>query len=91
VVVEELLRLIERHRLYRGTEVRLDSRLVEELGFDSASLHDLILAIEKHYGVTFTDEQLTIENFLEPGRILGLLEATRGASGTVSDGAERQR
>jgi len=55
----------------------LDSDLFDELGFDSALLLDLILAVEDEFDCRFDEELLSIEALRSPRRILGLILAAR--------------
>ena len=54
------------------TDIKTESRLVEDLGADSLDLVQLLILLEKEYSVTFEEEE--IKDVKTVGDIIGFLE-----------------
>lgn len=51
-----------------------DSRLKEDLGFDSLNIIDLIIALEEEFGIEFSANDLEPENILTVKDVIGMVE-----------------
>ncbi len=51
-----------------------DSRLFEDLGFDSLQLLELIEALQSNLGIVFAAEDYAYENFADVGSIMALID-----------------
>lgn len=70
---DEVMRLI-RERKIKSTKTIGRETKFKELGIDSLDLMDMVVGLEKHFGVEFTDEQLinlhTIDDLVKTLEIL---------------------
>lgn len=58
-VFEKVRELIVNQLPVKAEDVRLESRLIEDLGADSANLMMLIMDLEMEYDITVSDDMLT--------------------------------
>jgi acyl carrier protein len=70
---QELLALIQRKMPFMGN-AKQESKLQEDLGFDSVLLMDLILGIEDYCGMSFPDDEITVENLNTPRSIYQVIK-----------------
>ncbi len=72
-VCEELVDLIYKTLGVRRSmdlgEIGRDTRLIEDLGFESISLIQLVINIEDHFAIVFETEKLLAENLNAFGRL----------------------
>lgn len=59
VVFEKVTELIINQLPVKAEDVKLESRLIEDLGADSANLMMLIMDLEMEYDITVSDDMLT--------------------------------
>ena len=62
--------------------LEMGSRLLQDFGFDSLRIMNLMLEIEKRFGVTIPNEELEPANFRTPETIVALLERILDNDGT---------
>jgi acyl carrier protein len=72
---ERVRALIRELKGYGSAEIVDDTRLVEDLHFDSMEVMNLILRLEEELGRPFRDEHLDLQHFATFGRILATLGA----------------
>lgn len=72
MVFEKVCELIREQLPVNGKEITRESRLVEDLGADSANVMMLIMDIEQEWGITVDDDLLT--GVRTVGDIVGYLE-----------------
>ena len=60
-IAQELCNYLRQNILEEGVEIKPDS-VFSEMGIDSYSIVELVLFIERKYGVEIPDEQLTPQN-----------------------------
>ena len=73
MVFEKICELIREQLPVDGKEIKMESRLVEDLGADSANVMMLIMDIESEYNITVDDNMLT--DVRTVGDIVKYLEA----------------
>ena len=73
MIFEKICKLICEQLPVDGKEISMDSRLVEDLGADSANVMMLIMDIESEYNITVDDNMLT--DVRTVGDIVKYLEA----------------
>lgn len=73
MIFEKICELIREQLPVDGKEITMDSRLVEDLGADSANVMMLIMDIEAEYNITVDDSMLT--DVRTVGDIVKYLEA----------------
>ncbi len=66
-------KLIEYFKEKVGTVVDSDTLLLEEKVIDSMGVIELVAFLEATYGVEFTDDDLTVDNFKTIGSISELI------------------
>ncbi len=59
VVFEKVRELIVNQLPVKAEDVKLESRLIDDLGADSANLMMLIMDLEMEYDITVSDDMLT--------------------------------
>jgi len=59
VVFEKVRELIVNQLPVKAEDVKMESRLIEDLGADSANLMMLIMDLEMEYDITVSDDMLT--------------------------------
>jgi acyl carrier protein len=67
---EVVRRLLAERAPARGQVVRAESRLVEDLGFDSLRLMEVVLVVENELRLPPTEDEALVE-LLEPGSTVG--------------------
>lgn len=73
MIFEKICELIREQLPVDGKEITMESRLVEDLGADSANVMMLIMDIETEYSITVEDSMLT--DVRTVGDIVKYLEA----------------
>ena len=73
VVFDKVRELIVNQLPVKAADVKLESRLIEDLGADSANLMMLIMDLEMEYDITVSDDMLT--GVKTVGDIVSYLEA----------------
>ncbi len=68
-----------------GMEITDDIRLIEDLGYDSVDLMQLIVDIEEEFGVDFMNNDILAEKIATPGSLMELILYSRRKD---SDGDE---
>jgi acyl carrier protein len=58
-------------------KIKLDEKLIDSLGVDSTEMVDLVVALEKKFGVKFEAKQVT--KFSTPSQIIILVEGKKAA------------
>ena len=71
-IVKSVIRDLKRYD--ETFPVELDSALVDDLQFSSMDMMNLIIEMEKRFEITFGDEDLDLEHFETPRRILLTLD-----------------
>ena len=71
-------KLIDYFKEKVDTVVDLDTPLLEEKVIDSMGVIELVAFLEATYGVEFTDDDLTIDNFKTIGSISNLIVSKPG-------------
>lgn len=71
--------LIDYFKERADTVVDSDTHLLEEKVIDSMGIIELVAFLEATYGIEFTDDDLTVENFTTIGSISKLILGKKGA------------
>ena len=72
-ITEQLKKYIETNILAPDVKISADS-ILQDAGIDSFSTIEIILFIERTYGVSFTDDKLIPENFKTLRSLASLVE-----------------
>jgi acyl carrier protein len=59
-------------------ELKMDERLYDSLGVDSTEMVELVIVLEKKFGITIEDKQIT--KFSSPREIIALMEQKTGTA-----------
>lgn len=59
-------------------ELKIDERLCDSLGVDSTEMVELVIILEKKFGITIEDKQIT--KFSSPREIITLMEQKTGTA-----------
>ncbi len=62
-------------------EVKMDSNLVEDLGYDSVALVQLIIDIEDEFGINLTNDDLVADKLETTKLLFELIEKHIGSKG----------
>jgi len=62
IVIAEIKKLLEKNKLAEGVQVDAGTNL-KQVGIDSFSTVEIILFIERKFGVSIPDEKLVPDNF----------------------------
>lgn len=76
-VTEELIKYIETNILAGDVKITADSNL-QHAGLDSFSTVEIILFIERRFGVMIPDEKLVPENFRNLRTLSGIIQELAG-------------
>jgi acyl carrier protein len=60
------------------TELKVEERLYDSLGVDSTEMVELVIALEKKFGVVIEDKLIT--KFSSPREIIALMQSKTGTS-----------
>jgi len=67
-IQQTVIKLVAEHLAVTETEVKIESRFIEDLGADSLDIVELIMAIEEEFGISVPDEDaekiLTIKDVI---------------------------
>ncbi|QCR23810.1 acyl carrier protein [Pontibacter sp. SGAir0037] len=55
-IEKEVIRIISRTKEIKPTRLQAEARLSQDFGFDTLDLVDIILELEKNFGITIPDE-----------------------------------
>lgn len=72
LIQDELLEFMQKNIVSEGVELKFDTSL-SKVGIDSYSIVEIILFIERKYGVSLNDSQLVPSNFLSINSIAELV------------------
>ena len=72
MILEKLIALAAEQLDVKPEEIRMDTRLKEDLGADSASVMMLVMDIESEFGITFDDD--AIETVKTVGDLVAYIE-----------------
>ncbi|MGD9604927.1 MAG: acyl carrier protein [Bacilli bacterium] len=72
MVFEKVRKLIAKELNLKEEDIKLESKITEDLGADSLDAVELIMAIEDEFGVQVSDE--AAQNIRSVGDIVNLLE-----------------
>jgi len=75
-ITEELKKYIEQNILAPDVKINADTNL-QDAGIDSFSTIEIILFIERTYGVSFSDDKLVPENFKTLRALATLVEGLK--------------
>ena len=70
---EKVLEVIGQIAPDKSKKVLADSDLIDQLGFDSVNMLELITNLEEAFDITFEDDHLDLDNFKNVSAILALL------------------
>lgn len=70
-MTEKIIGMIASHLNKKKEEVKLESKLIEDLGADSLDLIELVMSCEDEFGITLPDEE--IAKFKTVGDIVNYL------------------
>jgi len=70
--------LIEYFKEKADTMVNSQTLLLEEKIIDSMGVMELIAFIESNFGIEFTDDDLTVDNFATIGAIIAIIKRKDG-------------
>jgi acyl carrier protein len=59
-------------------ELKMDERLYDSLGVDSTEMVELVIVLEKKFGITIEDKQIT--KFSSPREIIALMKQKTGTA-----------
>jgi acyl carrier protein len=71
----ELRDLLRSMKDYPNLEVTEATRLIDDLGFTSLDVMNLILALEKQFHITFQDQHLELDCFATVGAVLDTVQS----------------
>jgi acyl carrier protein len=77
MILDDVLQIIQKFSTLGMKQPHAESRLINDLGFDSVRLMELMFALEDHFDVTFLDEHLDIQYFQTPSDIAKLIEGIK--------------
>ena len=72
MILEKLIALAAEQLDVKPEDIRMDTRLKEDLGADSASVMMLVMDIESEFGITFDDD--AIETVKTVGDLVAYIE-----------------
>jgi acyl carrier protein len=75
-VEQDVLSLIVQTLGVQPEEIEIDERLCDSLGVDSTEMVELVIVLEKKFGITIEDEQIT--KFSSPREIIALMTQKTG-------------
>lgn len=70
IIIEDICRCIESHD---SININKNTRLFDELGFDSIMVIDLVVEIETKYNIEFMIEDLIFDNFETVGKLADIV------------------
>jgi acyl carrier protein len=75
-VEQDVLSLMVQTLSVQPEEIEIDERLCDSLGVDSTEMVELVIVLEKKFGITIEDEQIT--KFSSPREIIALMTQKTG-------------
>ena len=75
-VEQDVLSLIVQTLGVQPEEIEIDERLCDSLGVDSTEMVELVIVLEKKFGITIEDNQIT--KFSSPREIIALMTQKTG-------------
>ena len=77
-VDQDVLELMVQSLSIQPEEIVMDERLCDSLGVDSTEMVELVIVLEKKFGITIEDEQIT--KYSSPREIIALMEQKMGTA-----------
>ena len=77
-VEQDVLELMIQNLSVQPEEIAMDERLCDSLGVDSTEMVELVIVLEKKFGITIEDEQIT--KFNSPREIIALMVQKMGTA-----------
>jgi acyl carrier protein len=77
-VEQDVLALMLETLSVQPEEIAMDERLCDSLGVDSTEMVELVIVLEKKFGIAIEDEQIT--KFSSPREIIALMEQMTGTA-----------
>jgi acyl carrier protein len=77
-VEQDVLELMVQTLSVQPKEIKMDERLCDSLGVDSTEMVELVIVLEKKFGITIEEKQIT--KFSSPREIIALMERKAGTS-----------
>ena len=77
-VEQDVLELMIQNLSVQPEEMAMDERLCDSLGVDSTEMVELVIVLEKKFGITIEDEQIT--KFSSPREIIAFMEQKTGTA-----------
>ena len=75
-VEQDVLELMIQTLRVQPEEIEMDERLCDSLGVDSTEMVEVVIALEKKFGIIIEDTQIT--KFSSPREIIALMEQKTG-------------
>lgn len=69
----QIAAIIRSIKNYDQVEIVPETRLIDNLGFTSLDVMNLVLALERRFNITFQDQHLDLDCFLSFGSVLNTL------------------
>lgn len=73
MIKDKVNNIIKTIKQYDHVDIKDDLNLVENFGFNSMDVMNLILELETEFNISFSDEHLNLESFCTPGNIMETL------------------
>lgn len=67
--------IIQGVKNYDHLNIKEDTNLIDELGFTSIDIMNLILELEQSFKVTFKDQDLDLDHFITPAAVMNTLQS----------------
>lgn len=77
-VEQDVLALMVQTLSVQPEKIEMDERLCDSLGVDSTEMVEFVIVLEKKFGITVEDEQIT--KFSSPREIIALMEQKTGTA-----------
>lgn len=77
-VEQDVLALMVQSLSVQPEEIAMDERLCDSLGVDSTEMVELVIVLEKKFGITIEEEQIT--KYSSPREIITLMEQKTGTA-----------
>jgi acyl carrier protein len=77
-VEQDVLALMVQSLSVQPEEIAMDERLCDSLGVDSTEMVELVIILEKKFGITIEEEQIT--KYSSPREIITLMEQKMGTA-----------
>ena len=77
-VEQDVLELMVQTLSIQPEEMKMDERLCDSLGVDSTEMVEVVIVLEKKFGITIEDTEIT--KFSSPREIIALMEQKTGTA-----------